>query len=166
MVNKSKSQFQTKTTTFGGKKVVLYSIDGLIWSTRKDELSVIKDRLESQKVILEISGKTADGAAKTPEEEVEKEEVKDEEVDEADEIEKEDVDDLYDLPVEDTELEADSDLDKVADKKAAKGKKGKAQATKSQSAKAKSKEKPKGKPANKQAKASKTKKSIPKRKAA
>jgi len=56
-----KGQFMTKTTSFGGKKVVLYSIDGLIWSTRKEELAIIKHRLDTQKVTLDLSPKEEEG---------------------------------------------------------------------------------------------------------
>jgi hypothetical protein len=52
-----KGQFMTKTTSFGGKKVVMYSIDGLVWSTRKDELAGIKHRLDNQKVTLDLAAK-------------------------------------------------------------------------------------------------------------
>lgn len=60
-----KGQFMTKTTSFGGKKVVMYSIDGLIWSTRKDELAGIKTRLDNQKVTLDLTAK--EDGEKSPE---------------------------------------------------------------------------------------------------
>lgn len=57
---KSKAQFLTKTTSFGGKKLVMYSIDGAVWSTRKDELAIIKDRLDNQRISLEVTPKEGD----------------------------------------------------------------------------------------------------------
>jgi hypothetical protein len=60
-----KGQFMTKTTSFGGKKVVLYSIDGLIWSTRKEELAIIKHRLDTQKVTLDLAPKEEEGKDST-----------------------------------------------------------------------------------------------------
>ncbi len=74
---KSKAQFLTKTTSFGGKKLVMYSIDGAVWSTRKEELAIIKDRLDNQKITLEVTPK--EGEAKDGKEAAEKKEEKVEE---------------------------------------------------------------------------------------
>jgi hypothetical protein len=46
----TKSKYQTKNVKFGGKSVVLFSLDGLTWSSRKDELSEIQARHEQQKI--------------------------------------------------------------------------------------------------------------------
>lgn len=81
-----KSQFMTKTTSFGGKKVVMFSIDGLVWSTRKEELAGIKNRLDNQKVTLDLTPKEEEG--KSSEEE---------------KTEEKDIDDGLDLPVIDTD---------------------------------------------------------------
>ncbi len=45
-----KPKYLSKTVPFGGKELKLFSIDGLTWSTRKDELLVIKERHDAEKV--------------------------------------------------------------------------------------------------------------------
>lgn len=54
-----------KSVSFGGKTMTLYSLDGLTWSSRKDELQVIEDRREAQKVTAaQLKGELpAEGAA-------------------------------------------------------------------------------------------------------
>ena len=42
----------TKTISFGGKKVTLYSLDGNTWSSRKDELAIIQERQETGRITL------------------------------------------------------------------------------------------------------------------
>jgi hypothetical protein len=39
-----------KSVSFGGKSMTLYSLDGFTWSSRKDELHLIEERREAQKV--------------------------------------------------------------------------------------------------------------------
>ena len=50
MSQKTKQKYLTKSTSFGNKKLTLYSLDGLTWSSRCDELEVIKERHEAQRV--------------------------------------------------------------------------------------------------------------------
>jgi hypothetical protein len=95
-----KSQFMTKTTSFGGKKVVMFSIDGLVWSTRKDELAGIKNRLDNQKVTLELAPKEEEGKSSEEEKSEEKE-----------------IDDGLDIPVIDT----DDDIEVPVKSKSAAG---------------------------------------------
>ena len=45
-----KQKILTKTTKFGSSTVTLYSLDGATWSSRKDELPIIMERHEAQKV--------------------------------------------------------------------------------------------------------------------
>jgi hypothetical protein len=60
---KKKSTFLKREVKFGGKTVILYSIDGNTWSTRKDELQAIIDRHEAEKVTFgEIKGGLGAGA--------------------------------------------------------------------------------------------------------
>jgi hypothetical protein len=60
---KKKSNFLKREVKFGGKTVILYSIDGNTWSTRKDELQAIIDRHEAEKVTFgEIKGGLGAGA--------------------------------------------------------------------------------------------------------
>lgn len=46
----AKARLQKKLVRFGAKEVTLWSLDGVTWSSRKDELESIKERQESQKV--------------------------------------------------------------------------------------------------------------------
>jgi hypothetical protein len=43
-------KIHTKKVIFSGKELVLYSLDGLTWSSRKDELKTIHERHDSEKV--------------------------------------------------------------------------------------------------------------------
>ena len=45
-----KLKFLSKSVSFGTKTLKLFSLDGLTWSTRKDELQAIKDRHDMEKV--------------------------------------------------------------------------------------------------------------------
>ena len=47
-----KSEYVQKTVTFGGKKLVLFSLDGITWSSRKDELRAIMERHEQEKITI------------------------------------------------------------------------------------------------------------------
>ena len=74
---KSKAKYQTKTTTFGKQKVTLYSIDGLTWSSRPNELDAIKERHEAQRITFaQIKGEV-----KEAQEEQEKESTEEETLD-------------------------------------------------------------------------------------
>lgn len=53
MATEKTSKYMTKTTSFGGSSLTLYSIDGVTWSTRKDELDKIKERQEKERVLLD-----------------------------------------------------------------------------------------------------------------
>lgn len=48
MVTK-KSKYHTKTVKFGTKELILYSLDGVTWSTRKTELLAIKERHDTER---------------------------------------------------------------------------------------------------------------------
>lgn len=62
MAEGKKSKYITKSVKFQGKEVTLYSLDGFTWSTRKQELALIKERQERDKVsfaaIKEENGET------------------------------------------------------------------------------------------------------------
>ncbi len=44
-----KLNYETRETTFAGETIVLYSIDGVTWSTRKEELAEIMERHEYER---------------------------------------------------------------------------------------------------------------------
>lgn len=44
-----KMRYQKKVIAFGGKKVTLWSIDGITWSTRKNELLNVIERQEEER---------------------------------------------------------------------------------------------------------------------
>ncbi|WKZ56363.1 MAG: hypothetical protein QY326_06410 [Bdellovibrionota bacterium] len=44
-----KQKYLTKTVKFGGKTLTLFSIDGAVWSSRKDELTTIQERHEAER---------------------------------------------------------------------------------------------------------------------
>lgn len=48
-----KVKYLSKSVKFGSKTLVLYSIDGLTWSSKRDELSQIQERQEAQRVTLD-----------------------------------------------------------------------------------------------------------------
>lgn len=52
MPESNKPKYLTKTVKFAGRNLVLYSLDGTTWSTRRDELQAIKERQESQPINL------------------------------------------------------------------------------------------------------------------
>lgn len=47
-----REEYLTKTISFGSGTMTLYSLDGQTWSSRREELSVIKERQEQQRMIL------------------------------------------------------------------------------------------------------------------
>ncbi|NBW41218.1 hypothetical protein EBR25_09480 [bacterium] len=49
----SKTDYLTKIVEFNDSKLTLYSLDGATWSSRKDELQVIKTRYEESRVTYE-----------------------------------------------------------------------------------------------------------------
>ncbi|MGA1191605.1 MAG: hypothetical protein ACO3XO_04925 [Bdellovibrionota bacterium] len=49
----SKPNYLTKTVDFNDSKLTLYSLDGATWSSRKDELQVIKTRYEESRVTFQ-----------------------------------------------------------------------------------------------------------------
>lgn len=67
---KKKSKYLTKTVKFGEKQFTLFSLDGVTWSSRRDELHMILERQEQErKSFNQIIGeqpaeKPADGEAK------------------------------------------------------------------------------------------------------
>lgn len=72
---KKKSKYLTKTVKFGDKQFTLFSLDGVTWSSRRDELHMILERQEQErKSFNQIIGeqpaeKSADGEQKPTEEE-------------------------------------------------------------------------------------------------
>jgi hypothetical protein len=71
MSAQKKGKFFTKTSSFQGKTVKLFSIDGVIWSTRSWELEKIQERHEAERVKLD----PADTAVAEGDESAEKKEV-------------------------------------------------------------------------------------------
>jgi hypothetical protein len=62
-----KPKFQSKSVLFGGKPLTLFSIDGITWSTRKDELAAIHERHEAQKVTAaHLRGEAGEEGAPAP----------------------------------------------------------------------------------------------------
>ncbi len=49
MKKSKKSEFITKKVKFGKQDLMLFSLDGVTWSTRKDELLIIKERHEAER---------------------------------------------------------------------------------------------------------------------
>lgn len=49
MTQAKKSKYLTKTVKFKGQNLTLYSLDGAVWSSRKDELSQILERHEAER---------------------------------------------------------------------------------------------------------------------
>ena len=47
--NKKKQKYLTKTVKFGEKQFTLFSLDGVTWSSRKDELHMILERQELER---------------------------------------------------------------------------------------------------------------------
>lgn len=69
-----KSRYQIKTVKYGGKEFILYSLDGVTWSSKKNELEEIKERHEKQRQMLmedtkEFIKKERETEAKVEEEE-------------------------------------------------------------------------------------------------
>lgn len=50
MADGKKIKYLTKSVTFSGKEITLFSLDGLTWSTRRSELLTIKERQERDRV--------------------------------------------------------------------------------------------------------------------
>jgi len=48
-----KLKYLSKSVKFGSTDLTMYSLDGLTWSSQKDELLVLKERQESQRISLE-----------------------------------------------------------------------------------------------------------------
>lgn len=68
MSDAKKLKYLTKTVHFGSSTVTLYSIDGFTWSSKKHELTVIKERLENQRVTLgEIKSEDGEDEKAKPE---------------------------------------------------------------------------------------------------
>lgn len=53
MTPKVKQKLLKKSCSFNGKKIVLYSLDGVTWSSRDWEPEKIKERQETEKIRLE-----------------------------------------------------------------------------------------------------------------
>ena len=53
----SKLKYLSKSVKFGTKTLTMYSLDGLTWSSKRDELVIIKERQAAQKVSLDIGNK-------------------------------------------------------------------------------------------------------------
>lgn len=57
MADVKKPKLQSKTVKFQNKTLTLYSLDGMTWSSRKDELMVIAERHEQERLAFgEIRG--------------------------------------------------------------------------------------------------------------
>ncbi len=53
MATKLKQKLLKKSTVFNGKKITLFSLDGVVWSSRDWEPEKIKERQETEKIKLE-----------------------------------------------------------------------------------------------------------------
>lgn len=62
MSDKKKNKFLNKVIRFAGKDVTVYSLDGVTWSTRRNELVELQERLERERVSF-AALKEGDGAA-------------------------------------------------------------------------------------------------------
>ncbi len=111
MNDKKKAKFLTKSATFGGKAIALWSLDGVTWSTRKEELQTIHDRHEAErlKTIQHIGEVLSDERTKA-----QKAEAEDDVVEESDEPE---IAPKVAEDVDDEELEVDEDDEESASKK-------------------------------------------------
>lgn len=74
MSDKKRIKYLTKVVKFGGKDLTLYSIDGVTWSSKKNELLEIQDRHEKQRAALqglkpEVEEEPVDKEAKEEEKE-------------------------------------------------------------------------------------------------
>jgi len=125
MSDVKKLKYLTKTVKFGSNSLTLYSIDGLTWSSKKQELTVIKDRLENQRVTLGgVKSEDDEGAKDKPEKDDEPVVTSTDDDDEvpvkAAKVDADDEDD--DLIVEDVEVDDDIDDDLPAVSKRGKAK--------------------------------------------
>ena len=66
MPEAKKIRYLSKTVAFAGKSLTLFSIDGLTWSSRKQELLEIKERQERDKVSFAAIKESEEGAAALP----------------------------------------------------------------------------------------------------
>jgi hypothetical protein len=48
-----KPKYYEKTVSFGGQSLKLYSLDGVTWSSKKEELHQIQERHEKQRLALQ-----------------------------------------------------------------------------------------------------------------
>ncbi|MBN8547841.1 MAG: hypothetical protein J0M12_00850 [Deltaproteobacteria bacterium] len=92
--NKKKSKYVTKTVKFGDKQFTLFSLDGVTWSSRKDELHMILERQEQERKSFNqiIGEQPADKAAEDGE-------AKEKDVDEDGPVELMDAEDDAILPI-------------------------------------------------------------------
>lgn len=64
MAKSKQLTYMTKTIKFGSNTLKLYSLDGQTWSSRKEELEVIKERHENEKLaIVRLKNNTPANAA-------------------------------------------------------------------------------------------------------
>lgn len=69
MSDAKKTKYLTKSSRFGTQTITLYSIDGVTWSTRKEELQAIIDRHEAERVTFgEIRGQLSGNKPIVPKE--------------------------------------------------------------------------------------------------
>ncbi|MBX7143670.1 MAG: hypothetical protein K1X79_04395 [Oligoflexia bacterium] len=98
--DKKKIKYLSKTVKFAGKSMTLYSLDGMTWSSRKDELHQILARQEQERAAFnQMIGDAATKAksAETTEEGAPEESRENEEI-----MEMDDLDVIEDVPVVDT----------------------------------------------------------------
>ena len=117
MSDAKKLKYLTKTVRFGPNTVTLYSIDGLTWSSKKQELAVIKDRLENQRVTLgEIKSEDGEEEKSKPEKDDEPVVTSSDDDDEPEITKKGKDEDLDDVDLEDDiVIDEDIDLDEDLD---------------------------------------------------
>lgn len=65
--DKKKVKYLSKTVKFAGKNMTLYSLDGMTWSSRKDELHQILERQDQERAAFNQMIGDAAAKPKTPE---------------------------------------------------------------------------------------------------
>lgn len=66
-----KPKYHEKTVSFGGQPLKLYSLDGVTWSSKKEELHHIQERHEKQRLALQGLKPEEDDSKESKEESLE-----------------------------------------------------------------------------------------------
>lgn len=122
-----KGNYLTKKVKFQGKDMTMYSLDGITWSSRPDELQAIIDRHSTEQAAFssDLKGEEREKEKEKPAQPRKKfaKVHNDDEIDEVieDDAVEDDIDDVDDLDIDDAEME--EDLSEVLGKKDASDKK-------------------------------------------